>query len=162
MGKQVFLSLGLLALWLTSCNWQKSADSITKEIVDAELKTINWNELDQFPLFDSCDETASKTTQQECFQTNLNLHLAMGLQDYEIRSSVPFTDTILLDFKVDNKGILTVLSISNHDAILAENPNFNQIVDSCLRALPKLHPALKRGIPVAAQFRVPLVIQAND
>ena len=86
----------------------------------------------------------------------------MGLQDYEIRSSIPFTDTIFLDFKVDNKGILTVLSISNHDAILAENPNFNQIVDTCLRALPKLHPALKRGIPVAAQFRVPLVIQVND
>jgi hypothetical protein len=162
MDKQFFLPLWILASLLSSCNWQKSSESLTKELVEAELKTINWNELDQFPLFDTCDETAAKTAQQECFQTNLNLHLAMALQDYQISSSQPFKDTILLDFKVDNQGVLTVLNISNHEALLAENPSFNQIVDTCIRALPKLHPALKRGIPVTAKFRVPLVIQVND
>lgn len=162
MDKQIFSGLWIFALLLASCDLQKSSDALAKKLVEEELKAINWNELDQFPLFDNCDETAEKISQQECFQTNLNLHLAMALQDYQLRTSAPFSDTIYLDFKVDNRGVLTLLSISNHESLLAENPNFNQIVDSSLSALPKLHPALKRGIPVTAQFRVPLIIQLND
>jgi hypothetical protein len=162
MNKHCLGVLGILTSLFTSCDWQKSPDVLTQELADAELKTINWNELDQFPLFSVCDETVSKPKQQECFQSTLMLHLSMALQDFNLKVNNEISDTLYLNFKVDTLGSVSVLDISNHAIISLENPDFINFVDKRLKGLPKLEPALKRGIPVSAQFRVPLVIQFND
>lgn len=162
MNKYLVGLLGLFAGFFTSCEWQKSTATLTQELVDAELKTINWNELDQFPLFDACDETGTKPEQQECFQTTLMLHLAMALQDLDLKSEKELHDTLYLDLKVDNSGGISVLQISDHALLTEENPDFLEVLGKGLKGLPRLQPALKRGIPVSAQFRVPLVLKVHD
>ncbi len=154
--------LTLLSLGLVSCEWFPSRQERTQKLVDAEMQTIDWNQLDQFPLFGACDETASRLGQQECFQNTLTLHLSMALQDFKFRSETALHDTLHIDFLVDNKGGISVLSIGENQALAAENPEFENIVARSLRSLPRLEPALKRGIPVAAQFRIPLVLKTDE
>ncbi len=154
--------LCMLVLGLGSCEWFPSQQARTRQLVDAEMQTIDWNQLDQFPLFDACDETASRLGQQECFQNTLTLHLSMALQDFEFRSENALHDTLYVDFLVDNKGGVSVLKIGENLALAAENPEFKNIVARSLRSLPRLEPALKRGIPVAAQFRIPLVLKTDE
>ena len=151
-----------LALGLGSCEWFPSQQARTRQLVDAEMQAIDWNQLDQFPLFDACDETASRLGQQECFQNTLTLHLSMALQDFEFRSENALHDTLYVDFLVDNKGGISVLTIGENPDLAAENPEFKNIVSRSLRSLPRLEPALKRGIPVAAQFRIPLVLKTDE
>lgn len=152
----------VLALGLNSCEWFPSQQDRTRKLVDAEMQTIDWNQLDQFPLFDACDETASRFGQQECFQNTLTLHLSMALQDFDFRSETALHDTIYVDFLVDNQGGISVLTIGENQVLAAENPEFENIVARSLRGLPRLEPALKRGIPVAAQFRIPLVVKTDE
>ena len=152
----------LLGLCLVSCEWFASREAKTRELVEQEIRGINWNEVDQFPLFEACDETASKPEQQECFQNTLIMHFSMALQDFEFRSDQPLSDTLYVDFLVDNQGSLSVLSVDENPLLSAENPEFERIISGTLRSLPRLQPALKRGIPVAARFRIPLVIQTNE
>lgn len=152
----------LLGLCLLSCEWFASREAKTRELVEEEIRTINWNEVDQFPLFEACDETASKPEQRECFQNTLVMHLAMALQDFEFRSDQALADTLHIDFLVDSQGSISILSIEENQVLSAENPEFERIISGTLRSLPRLQPSLKRGIPVSARFRIPLVIQTDE
>ena len=152
----------LLASMGVSCEWFASRETKTRKLVETELSSINWNEVDQFPLFEDCNETTSKPEQRSCFENTLVMHLSMALQDFDFRSEAPLTDTLFVDFLVDNQGGIAVIAIEENREFQQENPEFERIVSGSLRSLPRLQPALKRGIPVAAKFRVPLVIHTNE
>jgi hypothetical protein len=152
----------LLGLLLVSCEWFPSREARTRQLVEEEIRSINWNEVDQFPLFEACDETAPRAEQRECFQNTLVMHLSMALQDFEFRTEGPLSDTLYVDFMVDNQGGVSVLSMEENEALSRENPEFERIVSGSLRSLPRLQPALKRGIPVATRFRIPLVISTHE
>ena len=160
--KHRVLCVLLLACSVNACDLFESQQTRTRQLVDAEMQGIDWNQLDQFPLFDACDETASKADQQECFQKTLTLHLSMALQDFDFRADTALHDTLYVDFLVDNQGGISVLSVDENQALAAKNPEFENIVSRSLRSLPRLQPALKRGIPVAARFRLPLVVKTDE
>jgi hypothetical protein len=152
----------LLAVSLTSCEWFASPETKAQRLVEEELSAINFNEVDQFPLFDACEETAPREEQQRCFQQTLVMHLAMALQDFEFQSEARLADTLFVDFMVDRQGKVTVVSMDKNPDFSKENPEFERIVAKSLRSLPRLEPALKRGIPVSAQFRIPLILKTDE
>lgn len=161
MNHRVFCGL-LLAGCLSACNLFESREQRTQKLVDAEIQTINFNEVDQFPLFDDCQETEDKAVQRRCFEETLLMHLSMTLQNFEFRSQASLKDTLHIDFKVDAQGVISITSVEQHPAIVEANPEFERIVTGSLRSLPRLQPALKRGIPVATRFRLPLVLQTDE
>lgn len=152
----------VLACLVVSCEWFASRETRTRQLVEEELGSINWNEVDQFPLFEDCSETTSKPEQRSCFENTLVMHLSMALQDFEFRAENPLTDTLYVEFLIDKQGGIEVLSIDENAEFREENPEFERIVSGSLRSLPRLQPALKRGIPVTAKFRVPLVIDTDE
>ena len=152
----------LLTIALSSCELFTSKEARARQLVDAEIQSIDWNQVDQFPLFEACDETASKFKQQDCFESTLLLHLSMVLTDFEFRSEEALRDTLYIEFIVDNKGSISILSMDRNPDLLGENPEFETIVKQSLRSLPRLAPALKRGVPVATKFRIPLVLQTDE
>ena len=155
----------ILFLWvfsLASCEFFASPETKTRELVEEELRAIDWNEVDQDPLFAACEESASKPEQQNCFEKNLVLHLSMSLQDFEFQSEQVLADTLYVDFMVDNQGRISVVSMDKNAAFSKENPEFERIVSRSLRSLPRLEPAIKRGIPVSSRFRIPLVLSTDE
>lgn len=152
--------LCLLCL-LASCDWFTSREAKTQMLVEKELHGIDWNDVDQYPLFDDCDETATKAAQKECFENTLLLHFSMTLQDFEFALSEDLEDNIYVDFLVDKEGVMTVLDIEEHRAIKEQIPEFNGIITQSFKSLPRVEPALKRGIPVNAKFRIPLVLNTH-
>ena len=147
---------------LTSCEFFASPETKTRELVEEELSAIDWNEVDQYPLFAACEESSSKPEQQSCFEQNLVLHLSMSLQDFEFQSEESLSDTLYVDFMVDNQGRISVVSMDKNAGFSKQNPEFERIVSRSLRSLPKLEPAIKRGIPVSSRFRIPLVLQTDE
>lgn len=41
-------------------------------MVAKQLAAIDMNEVEKYPLFDHCDETASRITQKKCFEETLS------------------------------------------------------------------------------------------
>lgn len=155
----------LVLLWglcaLGSCTWFESREVKTRKLVNAELSSINWNDVDQYPLFADCDETASKAAQKECFEQYLLQHFSMTLQDFEFILDDELADTLYMDFLVDHNGAISVLDIERNRTIVQQIPEFNGVITQSLKSLPKLEPALKRGIPVNAKFRIPLILNTD-
>jgi len=155
--------LGILCFFclFTSCKWFDSRETRTRKLVQAELKSIDWNDVDQYPLFSDCDESNSKEAQKNCFEQTLLLHFSSTLHDFEFVLDQEVDDVIYVDFLVDREGAISVLDIERNDAVQDQIPEFNGVITQSLKSLPRLAPALKRGIPVNAKFRIPLVLNTN-
>jgi len=57
----------LLTLSLYSCQYLNRQIPDQDELLQKELKSINWNQVDELPNFTSCDSVADKTQKKQCF-----------------------------------------------------------------------------------------------
>lgn len=147
---------------LSSCDLFTSSEVRTQQLVERELQAINWNDVDQFPLFDDCDETVSKSAQKECFENTLLLHFSMTLREFEFILDKDVEEAVYVDFLVDKEGKISVLNIDKNSIIQEQIPEFDGIISRSLKSLPPLGPALKRGMPVNAKFRIPIVLNSEE
>ncbi len=158
MRKLVVLSFfGLLA----SCELFMSKEDKTQEIVREELSTINWNDIEKYPLFDDCDENASKQIQRECFQTVLLGYFSKALDSLEFQVDKDLNDTVYVHFEIDEHGFILVKDVEENQAVLNEIENFNTKISKQLNDLTTVKSAHKRGIPVSIRFRLPIVLNTN-
>ena len=117
--------------------------------------------MDNYPLFENCDETVSKDLQRRCFEQELLAHCGKTLQEFEFKFDALANPKVLVDFIVDQDGRIKVVAIEKDEDITSQMPEFDQIVSQGLKDMPPLAPALKRGIPVKAKFRIPIVLKSN-
>ncbi len=145
----------------TSCEFFGSKEKKTQKLVDQELREIDFNDVDDYPLFDDCDETATKEQQKRCFEEKFFTHLSMALQDFELVADKEINDTILLDFVIESDGDIAILNMGNNMVLGSQKKAFEKLLTKSLNSLPRLEPALKRGVPVRAKFRIPIVLNSN-
>jgi hypothetical protein len=157
--RNIFILLFLCSL--TSCGWITSKEKKTRELVQKELGEIDFNEVDNYPLFENCDETLTKIGQRECFEQELLSNCAGTLKQYEFVLEEGGDKTVLVDFMVDQDGKISILNIEKDQTIDERMPEFNQLIAQCLEDLPPMAPALKRGIPVKTKFRIPIVLNSK-
>ncbi len=150
-----------LIFLLTSCDLFLPSENKTMQLAERELQTINWNEVDQLPLFESCDELADKTKQRACFQNTLLKHFANTLAEFEFVLSSEIEEPVYVDFIINKEGSIRVLDIQKNGLIQDQIPEFDGIISRSLKNIPKLEPALKRGIPVDTRFRIPIKMKSQ-
>ncbi|MDO1499196.1 hypothetical protein Q2T40_02625 [Winogradskyella maritima] len=64
----------LIITFLGSCTFFESKEKRTQELINEELGQIDWNTVDSYPFFYTCDESASKAEQKICFEETLISH----------------------------------------------------------------------------------------
>ena len=156
-----YLTLFFILCLLTACNWSASREKKTQELVNKQIQSIDWEDVDKYPLFLNCDETLSKQEQKKCFMQTLLRHFSTTLEaaDFELQEDVK--DTIFVDFVMEDTGTITLKNILNDDEVSRQLPDFGHQIEKSLNNLPKIEPALKRGIPVSAKFRIPIVLTSQ-
>ena len=157
--KKIFQIILLIPIIFNSCKYINQQVPSEKELLQKELRSINWNEVDEFPSIVYCDTIENKTQQQQCF-----FELMLKLIQEKLNTS-PFSS---LDTEIDTIEVrVTIFS----DASLQFKPQFPndsvaydiQKIDSLFKArlvnFPKINPAIKRGVPVKTQFTLPVIIK---
>ena len=61
----------------------------------------------------------------------------------------------------DNVGKTRLSSIQKTVKITQNLPKLDSILNAGLQELPLLQPAIKRGIPVSAEFSLPIIIKTD-
>ncbi|MBC9798442.1 hypothetical protein [Sinomicrobium weinanense] len=162
LGRFTFMRIlmwGVLLAAISSCNRNKekiAADQLVRD----EIENINWNEIDRYPMFDTCDETANKEQQKQCFERTFIQHLYAGIEDQQVAMHGRVSDTVYVRFLISNTGKVSVSEIEQSDRIEKRLPDLDSIIDVSLTKMPGLYPALKRNIPVATKYRLPIVLDA--
>ena len=152
------LILVLSILFFVSCDYFVKKKIDTKTIVNDELKSINWNDVDEYPTFSICDSTNNK---KECFQNVLRDRLNAKLSNQNIVVTEDVNDTILLRIYIDSEGVFSIKSIECSDITKAQIPQLDSLLRHSFDSLPKIFPAIKRSQQVATEFSLPVIVNIN-
>ncbi|APQ17743.1 energy transducer TonB [Maribacter hydrothermalis] len=150
-----------LFLVVSSCSFFESKQKRTQELINEELRHIDWNSVDSYPFFYTCDEAVTKEQQRICFEETLISHFQETLNDFEFTLTDKESETVEVIFVIDTLGRINVANIEKNALVLNQMPEFDGVITQSLKNLPKLAPALKRGIPVNTKYRIPVQLNTN-
>jgi hypothetical protein len=150
-----------LLLLLASCDRFDVKKTSSEEILNEELQTFKWNEVDVYPTFSACDTSTTKEEKEACFVNVLNSHLTDYLAKQHFVVTQDIQDTLLVKFIISDKGEALISDIEVNTKTIKELPNIKDVLIKSLDSLPQIYPALKRGQQVTSQFTLPIVIGVN-
>ncbi|MBP1839155.1 hypothetical protein [Formosa algae] len=151
----------LALLLLCACDDLKVKKTSTEAILNEELKSFKWNEVDEYPTFSSCEFSSTQQDNKLCFEQTLSAVILERLQAERIIVNHDVLDTILIKFKISDLGDLSLLHFEVDSLTQAEIPNIKFLITSSLDSLPVIEPAIKRGQKVNSEFTLPIIIKVN-
>lgn len=141
-----------------SCDYFEKQKVNSEDLLEEELQTINWNAVDEYPSFSSCDSVSEKAARRDCFHSTLLEHVNIYLAQQNLVASEDIEDTIRMKLAIDKRGQLSVISIHSKPETQKELPEIDSLLTESLETLPKIYPAIKRGQQVDTEFTLPIVI----
>ena len=130
-------------------------------MVHTELMAIDWNDVDQYPLFDECDEMASKKVQKECFTKEMMDRFTTAFNDTVFEVEKEINDTLEVDFEIDEDGFINIKRIQQNEDIENLIPGFREEIGRRLKD-ETVKAALKRGHEVSIRFKLPIVVNTEQ
>jgi hypothetical protein len=149
----------LLLMTFCSCDFIEKKKVYSNDILDEELKAFNWNDVDEYPTFESCDSNLDNANKKKCFENTLRQILNDKLAKYEIIVSEEINDTVQLKITIDSQGTFVINDIVSNEVTQAEIPQLDSLLRKSLDSLPKIYPAIKRSQQVKTQFVFPVIIK---
>ncbi|WP_299339026.1 hypothetical protein [uncultured Psychroserpens sp.] len=146
---------------LLSCDYFDKKKVYTEDILEEELQTFNWKDVDEYPVFESCDSTSGKENKKVCFENTLRNILNKNLAKHQIIVSEDINDTVKLYITIDNKGDFVINDIISSELTKAQIPELDSLLRHSLDSLPKIYPAIKRSQYVTSKFMLPVVIKID-
>lgn len=155
------LACFLLLVLLTACNYFENQKVNSEDLLKEELQTFNWNDVDTYPTFSSCDSMTVKEDSRVCFQNTLLSHVNHYLASQNIVVSEDVNDTIRLKLMIDNRGHLEIEDIAIKPETRFQIPEIDSLLRQSLKGIQKIFPAIKRGQQVKTAFELPVIVRID-
>lgn len=146
---------------VTSCQYFETEKISSETFLEEEIKSINWSDVDSYPIFKECERISGKQETKTCFETILSRHLYTSINSDKTIVSNDLNEEVFIDFLVSEKGVLTTTSIEIDSLLQVELPLLKRIIINSIDSLQPISPAYKRGIPVRTTFKLPIVIKTD-
>ena len=154
------IQLLFLLLAIQSCQYFEKQVPDEKELLEQELKKINWDEVDEFPSVLQCDTIKDAEIKRQCFFDYLAQTIQERIGIDTLRIEYPEIDTINVKITINPDSSLQFETQYPNDSIaLADKTKIDSILTSRLSDFPKVEPAIKRGVKVKTQFVLPVIIK---
>ncbi len=157
--KQYYLFL--VFLFFNSCQYFDKQIPSEKELLQKELKSINWKEVDEYPSVVDCEKIDDKKQRQQCFFEVLTQLIQQKLSVDTLSILYPELDTIEVKVTVFPNATLQFEPQFPKDSVTYDKIKIDSILKARLVDFPKINPAIKRGIPVKTQFILPVILKVE-
>lgn len=155
------ICLFLAIILLNSCEYFNVKKTSSEVILEEELQSFKWNEVDEYPTFSICNNSSSKYETKQCFEKTITDAITTQLTAENIIVTQDIEDTIYIKFQISDNGKLSVLEIETDSITSNEIPNIEALLKSSLDSLPEIYPAIKRSQKVRTEFTLPIFINVN-
>jgi hypothetical protein len=149
-------------LFFHSCQYFEKKVPSEKELLQKELKSINWKEVDEFPSVANCEKITDKKQRQQCFFEVMAQLIQEKLDIDTLSILYPELDTIEVKVTVFPNSTMKFEPQFPKDSVAYDTIKIDSILHARLVDFPKVNPALKRGIPVKTQFILPVILKAKE
>lgn len=150
-----------LLLLLQSCQYFEKKVPSEQELLDKQLKEINWKEVDEYPSVADCEKLTDVEQQKQCFFEFLASEIQQKLAVDTLAIMFPQLDTIEVKVTVFPNATMTFEPQFPKDSVAYDTIKIDSILHARLIDFPKVNPAIKRGIPVKTQFVLPVIIKSE-
>lgn len=148
-------------LLLQSCQYFEKKVPNEKELLDKQLKEINWNEVDEYPSVTDCEKLMDANQRKQCFFEFLTATIQQKLAVDTLSTLFPKLDTIEVKVTVFPNSNMEFEPQFPKDSVAYDTIKIDSILRIRLVDFPKVNPAIKRGIPVKTQFVLPVIIKSE-
>ncbi|MBF4492105.1 hypothetical protein IRZ83_08035 [Flavobacterium sp. JLP] len=155
-------SLFLFVLFFNSCQYFEKQVPSEKELLQKELKSINWKEVDEYPSVVDCEKIPDKKQRQQCFFEVMAQLIQEKLDIDTLSIMYPELDTIEVKVTVFPNATMKFEPQFPKDSVAYDTIKIDSILHARLVDFPKINPAIKRGIPVKTQFILPVILKERD
>lgn len=152
------IALFLVSLCFSCQNFEKKVPN-ENELLEKQMKEINWNEVDEYPSVVDCEKLTDKEQQKQCFFDFLTATIQEKLAVDTLSNLFPQLDTIEVKVTVLSNALLQFEPQFPKDSVAYDTIKIDSILHARLVNFPKVNPAIKRGIPVKTQFVLPVIIK---
>ena len=160
MYRRCFLMF-LIVFGLAGCRNMETKKGSSDDILAEELKSIDMKEVDEYPTFAVCDTFMGQKAKRDCFKRGLteNFHKFLASKILVINEKID--DTIWLNLTIMASGDAELTQVKIPDSLRSQAPQMERWLRQSMDSLPKIYPAIKRGIPVKTTFKMPVVIEVE-
>ena len=147
-----------------SCEFDFQIDKkiTVDEFINEELKSLNWNDVDQYPVFENCLEINNVKNKNNCFVETITSSFRENLKTNNLVLNRTLIDTVRMVLKVDKIGKISIENMTISD----QNNKYKEVItksfENTVSSLPKLYPAIKRGQAVDVRFNIPIIISTEN
>ena len=147
-----------------SCEFDFQIDKkiTVDEFINEELKSLNWNHVDQYPVFENCLEINNVKNKNNCFVETITNSFRENLKTNNLVLNRTLIDTVRMVLKVDKIGKISIENMTISD----QNNKYKEVItksfENTVSSLPKLYPAIKRGQEVDVIFNIPIIISTEN
>lgn len=145
---------------LASCQYFSTEKITSEEFYEEELNSIDWEDVDQYPAFSVCDQITEKAAQRICFVNTIKEKIYTSLGKKNLSVSRDILDTVFIRLNIGREGEISTYQVFVDSLLSSELPLLEFWLSQNIDSLPPLSPATKRGIPVATEFTLPVVIRS--
>ncbi|KIA93265.1 MULTISPECIES: hypothetical protein [unclassified Flavobacterium] len=154
-------SLLLIIFLFNSCQYFEKQVPSEKELLQKELKSINWKEVDEFPSVVDCEKIENKKQRQQCFFEIMTQLIQQKLSSDTLAILYPELDTIEVKVTIFPNATMKFEPQFPKDSVAYDTVKIDSILRARLVDFPKVNPAIKRGIPVKTQFILPVILKVE-
>lgn len=154
-------SLLLVIILFNSCQYFEKQVPSEKELLQKELKSINWKEVDEFPSVVECEKIENKKQRQQCFFEIMTQLIQQKLSSDTLAILYPELDTIEVKVTIFPNATMKFEPQFPKDSVAYDTVKIDSILRARLVDFPKVNPAIKRGIPVKTQFILPVILKVE-
>lgn len=154
-------SLFLAFILFNSCQYFDKQVPSEKELLQKELKSINWKEVDEYPSVVDCDKIEDKKQRQQCFFEVLTQLIQEKLCNDTLAMLYPELDTIEVKVTIFPNATMKFEPQFPKDSVAYDTVKIDSILKARLVDFPKINPAIKRGLPVKTQFILPVILKVE-
>lgn len=149
----------LLIFAFHGCQYFEKNVPAKEELLQKELKKINWSEVDEFPTIYSCDSIQDKEARKQCFFDFLTQTIQEKLATDTLKILYPNLDTIQVKVTVFPDARLKFEPYFPKSNKIYDTEKIDSIMQVKLHDFPVVEPAIKRGIKVKSQFVLPVILK---
>ncbi len=141
-----------------SCDYFETKKISSQEFLQEELKSIRWNEVDTYPVFESCKNISEKERLKACFQQTLTVAIYRSIASLKKPVKTTINDTLQVHFTVSKEAKLEISKLVIDSLLQSQLPEMEQAIFQTIDSLQPIAPAYKRGIPVTTTFILPIKV----
>lgn len=139
--KQFFFFI--VCIFFNSCQYFEKKVPSEKELLQKELKSINWKEVDEYPTVSDCETITDKKERQKCFFDVMSQLIQQKLDVDSLSILYPDLDTIQVKVTIFPNSKMKFEPQFQKDSVAYDTIRIDSILHARLVDFPKVALILK-------------------